>query len=396
MGLALVALSSGVALLGADLVLRLFADRFLYYRPHEMFVERWPDLPVVTRYERNVEYAGETHGDLAAMIGDQALRERRPIAFRTDAFGFRNGEEAGDRRAYDLIVLGDSFGVGNGTTQERTWVSLLGRRGLKAYNLSMPGAPWQHYVHLVSRIEGLPVHSGSLLLLALFSGNDLDDDYRERPVDLSRLPWSSPGERLGVRASTFLRRSPLRQLASRLGAGNGAAGEVLVRDFVDGRKVLFYRPYAARKERTAAMVRNHRQYGALLDAIRRINRVAGERRLRPAIVLFPSKEEVYEWVLAGAAPWTTEPAPSGLAAALGDFCRQNGLSFVDLKPALVRASREEFAASGQLLYWTDDTHWNERGHAVVGDLLYRHLVGESRESATGTAGEEAMLPKHLS
>ncbi|HYH45499.1 MAG TPA: GDSL-type esterase/lipase family protein [Thermoanaerobaculia bacterium] len=373
--LALVAIACVVAILGADLVLRLFAGGWLYYREHERFVERWPELPVVTRYESNVDDSAETFGDLAAMIGREELREPRRVVFRTDSFGFRNDEKPRDRRPYDLIVLGDSFGVGTGTTQERTWVSLLqGRQGLEVYNLSMPGSPLHHSVNLATQIERLPVHAGSLVLLALFSGNDLDDDYPDPWVKLSSLPWSRPGERLAVRLSTFLRRSPLRQLVERRREGQRSAADVLVRDFPEGRKVLFFRPYAERRKRTQAMVRSHPHYGRLLAAIRDIRRVAGEHRLPLGVLLLPSKEEVYEWSLEGSPPWTTDRRPSGFARAVGEFCRRDGLGFFDLEPALVEAAQAEHERSGRLLYWTDDTHWNETGHAVVADLAVRQLL----------------------
>jgi hypothetical protein len=61
--LALVAIASGITILGVDLMLRLFADKLLYYRPHEMFIERWPELPLVSRYKKDVDYSGETYGD---------------------------------------------------------------------------------------------------------------------------------------------------------------------------------------------------------------------------------------------------------------------------------------------------------------------------------------------
>lgn len=389
--LALVAVSLALAILGADLVLRLFADRWLYYREHERFVERWPELPLVTRYESNVDDSAETFGDLAAMIGRRELRETRRVVFRTDSFGFRNDGEPRDRRPYDLIVLGDSFGVGTGTTQERTWVSLLqgrrqGRQGLEVYNLSMPGSPLHHSVNLATQIERLPVHAGSLVLLVLFSGNDLDDDYPASWVKLSSLPWSGPGERLAVRVSTFLRRSPLRQLVERRREGRRSAADVLVRDFPNGQKVLFFRPYAERRRRTEAMVRSHPHYGRLLAAIRDIRRVAGEHRLPLGVLLLPSKEEVYEWSLEGSPPWTTDRRPSGLARAVGDFCRRNGLGFFDLEPALVETAQAEHERSGRLLYWTDDTHWNETGHAVVADLAARHVLPALSARAGRTRG----------
>lgn len=392
--LALVAISTVVTILGADLVLRLFADKLLYYRPHEMFIERCPELPLVSRYKKNVDYSGETYGDLAAMIGDEHLREKRPIVFKTDSFGFRNSEEIRDHDAYDLIVLGDSFGVGNGTTQDRTWAALLqGHYGIKTYNLSIPGSPWQSYVHLATEIKRLPVHPKTIVLLALFSGNDLDERYYN--ADIEDLPWSSTGKTLLVRISTFVRRSPIRQCVRRL--RHRSVEHVLVKDFVDGRKILFYPPYVNAKNRSEAMTLDHPNYDKLLHVIREIDRVAGDHHATLVILLLPSKEEVYEWVVEGYPPWTASAKPSGLGAALDNFCRQNNLSFFDLKPSLMEAAKKEFEESGGLIYWTDDTHWNEKGHGIVASIVYRAtFMSSSRAPDKGMhtdRGSAALNPR---
>lgn len=395
LNLALLVISSGITIVGVDVVLRLFGDELIYYRPHEMFVERWPEMPLVGRYKKNVDYSGETYGDLAAMIGDDHLREGRHIVFKTDSFGFRNSEEIPDHEAYDLIVLGDSFGVGNGTTQESTWVALLQRRyGLRTYNLSMAGSPWQSYVHLATEITRLQVHERSIVLLTLFSGNDLDEYYYHRDVELSDLPWNGIAARLGARIATFTRRSPIRQMVSGLLHRNRSIADVLVMDFLDGRKMLLFQPHATRMNRTEAMIRNHPNYDRLLDAIRRIKRIAAEHNSTVVILLLPSKEEVYEWVLDGSPPWTTDTRPSGFATAVGNFCRQSNLSCFDLEPSLVEASEEEFKESGELIYWTDDTHWNEKGHSIVADIVFRTVFSSSSAALNGgmhTDGGSAAL-----
>lgn len=378
---ALVAIFSGVTILGADLMLRLFGDELLYYRPDEMFSEKWPELPEVQRYKRNVHYSGETYGDLAAMVGGEHLREKRHVVFRTDSFGFRNSGEVRNREAYDLIVLGDSFGVGTGTTQDRTWVAFLqGRYGLKTYNLSIPGSPWQSYVHLATESKRLRVHPKSIVLLAIFSGNDLDDYYYDRNVKLSDLPWNNTGGKLRVRIKTFVRRSPIRQLLRRLRHAKKSLNQVLVRDFVDGRKMLFYQPYAERKNRTEEVIRTHPNYENLLSTIRKINEIAKEHNATVVLIMVPSKEEVYEWILDGSLPWTTDTRPSGFAAAVDDFCRQSNLRFLDLKPALVEAAEKEFKASGELIYWSDDTHLNEKGHSLVADVIHRAIFTSASRS----------------
>jgi len=83
--LALTLLLMGVTI--SDLILRITAAKLLYYRPHEMFIHRWPARPYLDRYTANVDYHGDTYGDLAALSGIKTLREPRKVIFRTDAFG---------------------------------------------------------------------------------------------------------------------------------------------------------------------------------------------------------------------------------------------------------------------------------------------------------------------
>jgi hypothetical protein len=238
----------------------------------------------------------------------------------------------------------------------------------------MPGSPWQSYVHLAIERKRLRVDPKSIVLLAIFSGNDLDDDYYyDRNLKLSELPWNSTGGKLKVRIRTFWRRSPIRQLLSRLRDENKSPNQVLVRDFVDGRKILFYQPYAERKNRTEEVIRGHPNYENLLSTIRKINEIAKEHNSAVVLIMLPSKEEVYEWILEGSLPWTTDTRPSGFAAAVEDFCRRSNLRFFDLKPALVKAAEKEFKASGGLIYWADDTHLNEKGHSLVADVLHRAI-----------------------
>jgi hypothetical protein len=370
--MAVVVLSTALALLGADLGLRLFGEKLLYYRPHEMFVNRWPKLPLVSRYRKNVRYEGETYGDLAAMLGDARYRQKRRVAFETDTWGFSNGGEDRNDAAADVIILGDSFGVGLGTTQSRTWVARLRERyGIRAYNLSIPGSPWQSYVNFTQEADRLRLRPETVVLVALFSGNDLDDDYYEGgKTDLAELPWNGAWAALGVRAASVARRSPIVMLGGRLFNGNRSAPKVLVRQLPDGRPMLFYEPYVTSRDRTGAMARAHANYPALMNTIRGVKKAAAGRGLTTVIVLFPGKEEVYDWVVDGRQPWDRKRGQGGLGEALVESCREEGLKFVDLAPALTEAAEKEWKNSGELIYWADDTHWNEKGHAIVADAIH--------------------------
>jgi lysophospholipase L1-like esterase len=63
-----------------------------------------------------------------------------------------------------------------------------------------------------------------------------------------------------------------------------------------------------------------------------------------------------------------------MAQALEAFCEEQGIILVDLKPVLVARAEALYGKQGEVLYWSDDTHWNPRGHAVVAEYLHQHVI----------------------
>jgi len=322
-----------------------------------------PERPELRRYNENVVSVTEQYGDLARVGGRREHRELRRVRFETDARGFRNGGAAG-RGTVDLVVLGDSFGVGSGTTQERTWPTLLAEHlGRTMYNLSMPGNPWHEYATLAVEGPRLRTHRGTIVLWALFSGNDLKGTYG--PVDLTNLTRNSLVWQLTTSLTTFQRRSPLRQILEGLIDRKGMRARVIIRCFVNGRPMLFHTPYITEANQTIEAIHatpRFRDLKAVVAAMRRLTDAMG---VSVRIVVIPSKEEVYRWVVDGALPWSTAAAPTAFASVAGELAQEYGLMALDLMPVLVGEARRVFEASGATLWWYDDTHWNERGHEVA-------------------------------
>ncbi|MDT7604347.1 MAG: hypothetical protein QOF61_2344, partial [Acidobacteriota bacterium] len=167
----------------------------------------------------------------------------------------------------------------------------------------------------------------------------------------------------------FRSRSPVHRLLS-----PGGAAAVVERTFVDGRRVLFLSLYAERRSRTAEEISRYPNFENLKATLGAMERLAGERRLTVAVALVPSKEEVYSWVLDGAPPWTTGNEPSGFSVVMRELCARHGFRFLDLKPALLEASRRSFEETGALLWWRDDTHWNGDGQRVAAAAVYENLL----------------------
>ena len=362
-------LSTGATVTAADLFLRsaLLARR--HYRPHEKLFRPWPWFPASYRYEENAAVSLATYGDLAALSGDEALREPRTATFVTDAYGFRNVPSP-HPGAYEVVVLGDSFAAGEGTSQERTWASLLASRyGLRVYNLAVPGSPWQSWVNLAAEIPRLRLRAGAVILLLVFPGNDLEEPYGAVTPEL-RL--NSPLAAARSRFAFFRSRSALRLLLA--GALRSGPSHVLTARLPDGRALLFFKPYLEPRGRSRKDVAGHPSYPRLLRTLEAIQEIAAAHSAKLQIVLVPMKEEIYGWVLDGTRPWSTPAAPSGFSLALAESCRDRGIEFFDLGGPLRARARERYEASGQLLWWTDDTHWNEAGNAVVAEIVYRRVL----------------------
>ncbi len=377
----------GLSMAGVDAVARPLLTPILYDRPHDRYFVKLPMLPLLYRYQPNVSVGWRGYGDLAALAGDGAAREYRHIRFVTDEFGFVNEPSKGEagQGPLDLIVLGDSFGAGSGTTQEATWVPLLaGRHRLRVYNLSMPGSPWHEFMNLVVEGGRLPTRAGTVVVWALVPSNDLDDYYYAG--DLNDLPWEDTLGALAVRFRMFRDHSPVRQVLQRLGHARQRP-IVITRRLPDGRPLLFHADYAQRRSRTEREILAHPKFQAFHVIFRSMVDLARARGFSLAVVVVPSKEEIYGWALDGGSPWSTRPSPGAFTAVLRHLAAGAGLPFLDLEPDLRAAARASFEASGELLWWRDDTHWNERGHGVVARLVFERLLAPLVGGQAGEAGE---------
>ncbi|MFQ5899670.1 MAG: SGNH/GDSL hydrolase family protein [Candidatus Methylomirabilia bacterium] len=374
--LGLLIVSCSFALTAVDLISRPLLTDALYYRPHEMFfINPWPDMPSLARYAKNVSYEGQASGDLAAISGMTEYRQTRNVIFRTDGFGFRNDPKARDR-IIDVVILGDSFGAGNGTSQDKTWGTILSKRhGLRVYNLSLPGGPWQELMNLKIEFDRIETQERSILLWVIFGGNDLDDDIFHDGLE---TPDRNPALRRAlVSLSGFRERSPVRQMLRRsIVARNAAAarGAVVTGNFVNGKRILFLRSYADRRDRTVEEIVQLPNYGKLTRVFGEMAEFARSKGVAVAVVLVPTKAEVYSWVLDGKGPWSADRRPSGVSTAVREMSQANGFRFLDLKAFLIEESKRVFQERGDLLWWYDDTHWNETGHEVVSRIIHEHLL----------------------
>jgi len=360
-----------VFLVVLDLAARPLLRDKLFYRPEGMYKNRWPYMPSLARYDPNIRYTGVNYGDLAAVAGRQEARDLRTVSFVTDQYGFRN-DRYDSSQVLDILLLGDSFGAGVGTTQDKTWGSLLaGRYGLHIYNLSIDGTgPWQEYMNLKLELPRLKVRPGTTVVWGMYVGNDLENPEGHDPAATEMNGWLT---RLKVRTKSFLKRSPLKLVADRIinmSNPEQPNSGVVSKKFLDGREVLFFEPFETASHRTREQVLRHRDFTVYQSVLDSMKALADREQLRVAVVIIPTKEEVYGWLLHGQSPWTSNREPSAFAAITASECRQRGFSILDLKDPLIDSSAQAYAASGDLLWWHDDIHWNERGNSIAADLVH--------------------------
>ena len=85
-------------------------------RPRTVQSLRFTDSGTARESDRSVEKFRMLTGDVGMLSQLETLEEPREIDFYTDSLGFRNRE---DYAGQPLVLLGDSFVVGNGTSHDQ-------------------------------------------------------------------------------------------------------------------------------------------------------------------------------------------------------------------------------------------------------------------------------------
>lgn len=356
--------ATSLSLFAADLALRVFGGVRVYYRAHSELLRKDTSYPSLTRYVPNARTTRDTFGDLAAISGVPAHREVREERFFTDEFGFRNSPEE-LKPPYDVIVLGDSFGMGLSASQDEHWAALLNKEGHSVYNLSMPSTCSAHEaVRLSQEIARLPLTPRATIIALVYSGNDLEECSKSADEILAEGPQST-WKRFTTWLEDYRSRSPLRQFGMRLVYRFLFSDPVVEIRSVPGiGEVLFYKPHDKAARVAQAKIEESKNFTNLTQGLFKIRAIAAARRAKLLVVLVPSKEEVY-----------SSETSSGFAQAVQAVCDKNRLQCVDLKPLFVDEAKIAFERK-ELLWWRDDSHWNRDGHKLTARVINKALQGQ--------------------
>lgn len=359
----LVSSSTLVAILLAEIGLRVGWDDRLFYRSHDRFFERSTEFRDSHRYVPSVQSTRRIHGDLAAFSGAPSDRVYRMERFITDGRGFRNANRDSSEKV-NVIVLGDSFAAGSDTTQEETWTQVMrDELKMRVYNLGLPGSPADELRVLVTELPHLSVAENPIVVWMIFSGNDF-----EPPYESSELLSDPSALKMGLLESLIvtLYNSQSRSALSRLfGSIKRVEGTPLVeRRTIPGvGQMLFYRPYIEMATRNRHEIEGSLAYASLRRTMRKMRQFSQASRFSVLVVAAPSKEDVYLRTY-------MEGEKTAVAQVLEGLSQEVSFDFLDLGPLFVKSAKE------RALWWSDDTHWNSDGNRVAAEAIAARLRSE--------------------
>lgn len=318
-----------------------------------------------------------------------------PALADIDANGFRNVDPAGDR--YDVVAIGDSHTYGNNARAVEAWPPLVAAAtGRSVYNLGMGGYSIYQYDVLFDAALALDPDQ---IIVAIYPANDWMPDcrllalpaWRERAEWLGLDPPCAAEAAVPAAARRTLRThlldtaigSALHQLVwqplrARPTSGAGSRRRPDLIDFdVGGHQFVFALPRLNNQSRGTDLA-HPSTAAAWADGLRLIRRwhgVAGERGIRLAFAIIPSKQRVVRgWAARHGRPLPEEleqltANEDAATRALVHELRSLELPVVDALPTVIDAF-EDALDEGMMLYPPGfDGHPYARGYAAYAEAI---------------------------
>lgn len=321
----------------------------VYYRPHE----KYSSLESF-HYKTNVEKTrfAVPFGDLFVLsdFANETIIEPRLVNFYTDSLGFRNRQ---DYTGQSLVLIGDSFGVGTGTTQEDILSEILTNKyGIDVYNASYPLDPngyMEIYEYLTKNIG-----KDFKAIVLFFEGNDFKINkpvYRVRKTWRTYIPYhirylESYRFTFGLTRRLFYKSTSV-----------SSRPQVTISS-IGGKDVAFLSKYIETSKQTVLV-----DLSGIKEKYREaMNDIA-------MLVFIPTKYRVYcslidnnDYLM----------LPNTQQEFVREMALELGIPFVDLAPHLIGRSKE-LLKKGEYSYWRDDTHWNGNGMEIAAKAISNGL-----------------------
>lgn len=286
--------------------------------------------------------------------------------------GFRSAQPTDGHE--DAVAVGDSFTFCF-TEAADCWVTYVASHsGLSVANLGQPVTGSMSHARIFKTFA-LPIKPP--LVIWQFYGNDFNDDYGLAQLDgtAKTLPAPAPPPLPDSPVANWLRHNStvytLLSALIRRGQNQGVEQFVDPYHVTQGNLDLWFGQSYLRDALDMTNPRNLEgetdSQQALLDTQKLVQSYGGHL----LILLFPTKEEVYQ---ALTAPLMGQSAIDALGEPyqrLLTFCQAQNLTCVDLFPDLRAAAND-----GIQLYYPRDLHLNPKGNEVVGTAVVRYLKNQ--------------------
>lgn len=293
-----------------------------------------------------------------------------------DENGFRIPAQQAD--TYTILAVGDSFT--EAANAARPWPDVLAESsGQAVRNLGFRGYGPVEEAHMVA-LYGAG-SGASTVVIGYFEGNDLSDAIKANPENIT----------LPSEAETFeIKPTDLDAVTDR---DERFPMQVLLGD--QQYDIAFLDGYLWALNGKVATFRRSENMSIVVDSWKKIQQVMGDDTC-VVIAYFPSKPHIYipyllpeyhapimreaKTTVAGSnQPLRQRPEPTDFEVytsqlnnqrdAVAERAERTGFTFFDLTPVL-----QDAAARGEMVYYTYDTHWNQRGHDLVGQAIADYLT----------------------
>ena len=338
-----------------------------FYRGHEKHTTKNKS------YKKNIsDIIFMPHGDIYAI--DSGLNAKRDLIkiprvqeFITDSYGIRNNKT--EIHDAEIILVGDSFIVGVGTTQKHIPANMLSQISKKKIaSLSYGGLDPQDYESLISKHLDL-IKKDSKIYVFYFEGNDfikLNNKKNIKKIDNKKffewrgyqIPHISGRIRF---AYERLERNKDKFLLKVLSEKN-----YFLRN-IRSKSHLFYRKFFSKLHNTGSPVKyfdvggklvgflhgeisqDYQNYEAYIFKNSKVlNRVDG-------IFFIPTKMRIYSPYIENVNYDTNDK----LKYLMDSYSKLN-IPVYDLSKNMSLLVNK-YLSDGEYLYWRDDTHWNHNG-----------------------------------
>lgn len=305
----------------------------------------------------------------------------------TDAQGFRNSRP--QKATYDIVVLGDSFTRASGVASP--WPQELAEyTGSDVLNLGDVGFGPQDELKVLQQygLKKKPLW----VIMAYFEGNDLYDV----------VSYEQANPFIFLRFGKYILNQTVKawQEPRSVAASAAVASDYLypIRMTINHKdmEMVFFSSYISWLSPSREEIEASQNYRLARETILQMQELSESAGAKFLLVYVPSKSHVYLPYLddpetlmrifsdvprlnlddKGFIRFTNQTASPALvrqhmddqANLLGDFAAENQIRFLDLTPVF-----QEEAGTGVELYYTFDTHWNQRGHELAAETIYHYI-----------------------